>query len=242
MRAGGAVTGRSTRRRAAAAVDPELRRRGRRTSMRRAGLDPGAQDECGLAAGERRVGEPAGRRAEARPGVRHPERDDQRVAVVDRTSDDLGRERPDPGHRELGERARAPTTASADRHEDRPVDLRAGRVAQPDRVAPLAQADVERNRRAAARAGVGEAGRRGRVGGIGRRSGHVPAIGERRMLAAYQRSVAATSASTSAVVRARTIAPSAPASRQRSQVARGIRHHGLSAMSASPSQSPWNPT
>ena len=60
--------------------------------------------------------------------------------------------------------------------------------------------------------------------------------------ATYQRSAAATSASTSWVVRARTIAPSAPASRQRSQDSRGARHHGLSAMSASPSQSPWNPT
>ena len=46
----------------------------------------------------------------------------------------------------------------------------------------------------------------------------------------YQRSTAFTSASMSAVVRARTIAPSAPASRQRAQVSRGALTQGLSAI------------
>ena len=46
----------------------------------------------------------------------------------------------------------------------------------------------------------------------------------------YQRSVAATSASTSAVVRARTIAPSAPASCHRAHVSPGAVTHGDSEM------------
>ena len=46
----------------------------------------------------------------------------------------------------------------------------------------------------------------------------------------YQRSVAATSASMSAVVRARTIAPSAPASCHRAQVSAGAVTHGDSEM------------
>ena len=47
---------------------------------------------------------------------------------------------------------------------------------------------------------------------------------------AYQRSVAATSASMSAVVRARTIAPSAPASCHRAHVSPGAETHGDSEM------------
>ena len=81
------------------------------------------------------------------------------------------------------------------------------------------------------------------VWGRGRRLGrYAPALAVGPAPRDYQRPVASTSESTSAVVRARTIAPSAPASCQRSQVSRGAWTHGESAIGSSPSQSPWNPT
>ena len=87
-----------------------------------------------------------------------------------------------------------------------------------------------RHRLAAARARVGRLDRHGR--GSGGRRGHAPMVprnGRRR----YQRATESTSASTSSVVRASTIAPSAPASRQRSHVSRGAVTHGVPRSSAS---------
>ena len=94
--------------------------------------------------------------------------------------------------------------------------------------------------------------------GLGRRGAAVGARGERRGHGWCSRtrrwchgrpSRAATSArrprpgaSTSAVVRASTIAPSAPAACQRAHVSRGARATAIPASASSPSQSPWNPT
>ena len=97
-------------------------------------------------------------------------------------------------------------------------------VAQAERVAALAQPDVERRpgRRTGRTRGSARA-----CGGVGRGAavrGVVTWLMVPRTAAAstaYQRPVASTSASTSAVVRASTIAPSAPAACQRAQVSRG---------------------
>ena len=70
----------------------------------------------------------------------------------------------------------------------------------------------------------------------------IPRGPSRRPIPNYQRSTAATSASTSSVVLARTMTSSAPAACQRSQVSRGASVHGLPTICSSPSQSPWNPT
>ena len=64
----------------------------------------------------------------------------------------------------------------------------------------------------------------------------------RRGASVTSAATASTRASTSSVVRARTIAPSAPASCQRSQVARGSWNQPVSRNDSSPSQSPWKPT
>ena len=125
------------------------------------------------------------------------------------------------------------------------MDLRARAVLQAERVAALAQADVERRR--ARRSGRRHGSARGWRAWSRERSsarwchGSSPAASG-AVARRYQRSTASTRASTSAVVRARTIAPSAPAACQRSHAARGSRTHADSAMSASPSQSPWKPT
>ncbi len=125
-----------------------------------------------------------------------------------------------------------------DRQEDRPVGLGRCRLLQSEGVAAVAHRRPERDRRATADAALGQLG-----GGEGRRT-RSPAHGAtdgprgrptraRRGAATagrspiYQRSVAATSASTSAVVRTVTIAPSAPASRQRAHVSRGASTQGL---------------
>jgi hypothetical protein len=64
----------------------------------------------------------------------------------------------------------------------------------------------------------------------------------RRPGSRYQRAAASTRASTSSVERARTTAPSAPASRQRCHVSRGAWTQPVSRTDSSPSQSPWKPT
>ena len=118
--------------------------------------------------------------------------------------------------------------------------LRGRRLLEPERVAALAHRRPERDDRATADATLGLPGGRGGGGHrdaasfIGPEWCHGPpervATRQRRT---YQRPAAATRASTSAVVRAVTMAPSAPSDSQRSSSARGSRVHAESASRAS---------
>ena len=115
--------------------------------------------------------------------------------------------------REYGER-------QGDRDEHRPVNLacgrhRAARAGCNVRTGQRRARPARRNGRTdgSARRGRGRA-RPGRTWSGSRADGATDAHGA----PGYQRATASTSASTSSVVRARTIAPSAPAARQRSQV------------------------
>ena len=199
---------------------------------RRVRGDPRGQDERRLAAAlERRVDDPAGRRARHSTPRSSPRSETISPPSSDRTSTTSAGNGPIPatasGRRARGRRSPSPTATKTV-----PWTCELAESLQPERIAALAQADVERDRRAAAGAGVGQLGRRRGAQRDSRSSGrssvrqscHEPGRGAvaARRESAYQRSTAPTSASTSAVVRAvRTIAVRAGLEPARQLVARG---------------------
>ena len=194
---------------------------------RRARRDPRRQDEGRpTAALESRVDDPARRRAGTRSLVRHPERDGQ-GAVVGTDLGDLGLERPDPGDRPVGRGARGPR--SRGRRPRRPCR---GPASSPS---PSVRAGCSRSHRPTssatgapqrAQAWVSSAGVPGGERIIEVDRCHVIGSSMRATRpgrpAAYQRSVGADQVRRRpASVGPVTIAPSAPASRQRSSSSRG---------------------
>ncbi len=200
-------------------------------------------------AGRARVVDPAGRRTARRPEVVDGQGD--RQAPVGRGDPaDPALERADAAERGLAEDGQG-HHGDDDRQDGGAVRLRRGRLLEAERVAALAHRRAERDDRPAPDAVLGRLVERGR--GSHRDAGSfmgsrmVPrtarwGAGRLRRARSYQRPVAATSASTSAVVRAVTTAPSAPASRQRCQVSRGASIQGLAPRASSPDRPPWTPT
>ena len=142
---------------------------------RLAGLDARAQQEGGLATDPiGRIDDAARRLAGAGALVRDGQRDLDAVGGRDR-ADHGRREGPDAAQGQPGDDGQS-DEGQQDRDHDRAVDLRGGRVLEPEWVALLAQADIERHRPAAAdaRMGLGGPGCGGRCGS--RRGGGHPSM------------------------------------------------------------------